>query len=148
VEERLAIATEMLRLAEEAGDRERAHQGHAWRMFALLELGDIPAADVDFEALVRLTDELRQPAHLWYLAVLRAIRALLEGRFEEGERLTRHARALGHQAQQAMAAESFGAQMNALRSAQGRVHELEAGVKRYVEQYPELPWGRIVLSHL
>src|SRR5207248_6928520 len=45
VEERLAVATELTRVAEAAGDRELALQGRLWRLRALLELGDIVAVD-------------------------------------------------------------------------------------------------------
>ncbi len=147
VEERLAIATEMLRLAEEVGDRERAHQGHHWRMFALLELGDIQAVDVEIAAQARLAEELRQPAQLWHTGVVRAMRALLAGRFEQGEQLAQQALALGQTRYPArlviLAAQRFVARRH-----QGRLHEVEAAWKKNVERYPGAAFPRATLALL
>src|SRR4029450_12976974 len=122
-------------LATKSGDREKEHQGHHWRMLALLELGDIPAAEVEIAAQARLAEELRQPAQRWYTGVVRAMRALFEGRFEEGERLAEEALILG-QARYPARLVILGAQRFVSRWQQGRLHELEAAVKRYLERYP------------
>ncbi|MGH7821919.1 MAG: hypothetical protein ACREQ9_19325, partial [Candidatus Binatia bacterium] len=144
VEERLAIATEMLRLAEEAGDTEREHQAHHWRMLSLLELGELAAADVEIEAQVRLAEELRQPAQRWYAGMVRAMRTLLDGRFEEGERLAEEALAIGQKEMPAQA--MFAGQRFVSRWQQGRLHELEAFHKGFVEQYPEALFARANLA--
>jgi tetratricopeptide (TPR) repeat protein len=88
VEERLTIVDEIIRLAEEIGDREREIQGRFYKAFALLELGDAHAVHEELRAMERLADELRQPAQHWYVAILRTILALFEGRFEEAKALT------------------------------------------------------------
>jgi len=141
VEERLALATEMIRLAEESGDREREHQGHHWRMLALMELGDIPAADVEIASQARLAEELRQPAQRWYTGVVRAMRTLFEGNFEEGERLAEEALILG-EARYPARLVILGAQRFVSRWQLGRLHELEAAVKRYLERYPAAHFAR------
>ena len=43
--ERLALATEIVRLAEELNDRELLLTGHQFRITDLLEIGDIGAVD-------------------------------------------------------------------------------------------------------
>jgi DNA-binding SARP family transcriptional activator len=91
VEERLSIVDEIVRLADEIGDREREIQGRFYRAFALLELGDAQAVSEGLRAMERLADELRQPAQQWYVAVLRTILALFEGRFEEARALISNA---------------------------------------------------------
>jgi tetratricopeptide (TPR) repeat protein len=91
VEERLTIVDEIVRLADEIGDREREIQGRFYRAFALLELGDTQAVCEELRAMERLADELRQPAQRWYVAVLRTILALFEGRFEEAKALISNA---------------------------------------------------------
>jgi hypothetical protein len=48
--ERLAIATELVHLAETSGTRELALQARAWRVGDLLELGEIEAVDAEIEA--------------------------------------------------------------------------------------------------
>jgi DNA-binding SARP family transcriptional activator len=91
VEERLTIVDEIVRLADEIGDREREIQGRFYRAFALLELGDRQAVCKELRAMERLADELRQPTQQWYVAVLRTILALFEGRFEEARALISNA---------------------------------------------------------
>ncbi|MEE8346454.1 MAG: AAA family ATPase, partial [Dehalococcoidia bacterium] len=146
VDESLADAIEILRLAEEAGHKTIALDAHSSRIYGLLTLGDINAVDAEIEAYARLAEELRQPAYLWFAALFRTMRALLDGRFEEGERLAMEAFAIGQRAQGPNAAMWFGAQLNSVRSAQGRLGELEAGTKSYVEQYPAIPVWRVVLA--
>jgi tetratricopeptide (TPR) repeat protein len=147
VKDRLAAATEIVQLAEEAGEREKALQGHELRLINLLELGDIPAVDEEIETYARLAEELRQPRYLWYVEMFRAMRALMEGWFEEGEQLAMQALATGQQVQSQTAANYFGAQMFSLRREQGRLQELEAAVKGFVEQYPAVSaWRRGLAS--
>lgn len=90
-EDRLTIVDEIVRLADEIGDREREIQGRFYRAFALLELGETQAVHEELRAMERLADELRQPAQQWYVAVLRTILALFEGRFEEARALISNA---------------------------------------------------------
>ena len=73
VEERVPIVNEILRLADETGDRERAIQGRFYRAIAFLELGQMQELHRELGAMERLADELRQPAQRWYVAALRAI---------------------------------------------------------------------------
>ena len=87
VAERLPIVDEILQLADEVGDRERAIQGHFYRAVSFLELGEMRGVYQQLDAVERLAGELRQPAQRWYVGVLRTILALFEGRFEEAERL-------------------------------------------------------------
>ncbi|PWU24809.1 MAG: hypothetical protein C5B48_04470, partial [Candidatus Rokuibacteriota bacterium] len=85
VEERLTIVDEIVRLADEIGDREREIQGRFYRAFALLELGHTQAVYDELRSMEQLAGELRQPAQQWYVAVLRTILALFAGRLEEAK---------------------------------------------------------------
>ena len=64
-DERLAVATEMLGVAEAAGDAERAIDAHLMLFLVLMDLGRVGEARVRMETVVRLAGELRQPAQLW-----------------------------------------------------------------------------------
>ena len=145
-EERLNLATEMLRLAEETADKARAHQAHRWRMIALLELGEIAAARQEFQAQMRIAAELRQPAQLENASVVAAMLALFEGRFDEAERLARDALANAERAHDWAAAEQFGAQMIALLRERDRLQEIEPMVRAFVEQNPAVAAWRSVLA--
>src|SRR5262249_28134640 len=58
LDERTALAAEMLRVAWETGDREMELDGVAWRAASSLESGDIQATRADIAAHARLTEEL------------------------------------------------------------------------------------------
>ena len=95
VSERVAVAEEMIAVAERAGDREAALQGRNWRVVDLFELGDV---DGWWEQVVdhgRMAEALRLPTYRWYTPLWGAVRAHLEGRRDEAERLREEARALG-----------------------------------------------------
>src|SRR5205085_3592217 len=85
--ERAEAARELVELAGEVGDKELALQGYAWRVQDLLEQGDVEAMDDDVASFTAIADELRQPLFLGYSTMFRAMRALLDGHFEEGEKL-------------------------------------------------------------
>jgi eukaryotic-like serine/threonine-protein kinase len=145
LDERLSISAELVRVAEEAGELERALQGHHYRFVSLMERGDVAEADRELDAQDRLARELRQPAQLWYGAVSRAMRALFDGRFEEGEQLIHEAHNLGGRAQGTDAEVSFRLQLFVLRREQGRLGELEDSLRRSVGEYAWYPMFRALL---
>ena len=146
LENRLAIANELIEVAEAAEDAERAYAGRDSRFIALLESGDLPAAHVDHEAGARLAHQLRQPAQLWDTSVRDAQLALFEGRFEEAERAIVEALEVGLPVQSANAQLAFDLQMYALRREQGRLEEVVEVVEQAVEEYPAYPVWRYVLA--
>jgi len=98
VDRRQAIADELIAVAEQIEDTERAYAGHEYRFHALLEAGDAATAGQAFEAMTRIAEELRQPAQLWFAGVNRAKLALFEGRFDDAAALIREAFELGQHA--------------------------------------------------
>ena len=145
---RLAIAAEMVQLSESTGDLERLFQGHAHRMWTLLELGDLAAVPAEIGITSRISDDLRQPAQLWMVAAGRALCALLEGRFEQAGELTEEAFRLGERTIPWNAAVTRDFQLFALRREQGRLDELEEAVRDAVQAYPTYPVWRCVLADL
>jgi class 3 adenylate cyclase len=136
INEVFASAEEMLRLAEEIGDKEKAHDARYWRLFCLLELGDIQAADAELEALIRLDEEIRQSFYMYVSIGLQAMRALLEGRFADAERLAQQGLAVGQRLQGEDTSGVFGLQMFTIRREQGRLREVEPVVRLFVQQNP------------
>ncbi|MDP9300081.1 MAG: AAA family ATPase [Actinomycetota bacterium] len=147
-EERLAIASEIIQLSDEVGDKERAAQGHDYRFCALMELGDIAAVDAELEVVTRLAEELRQPAQRWIATQTHAMRALLDGRFEEAEELIHEALEVGRGAQGWDAGVTFTLQMFVLCREQGRLQEIEATIRHAVDEYPTRPMFRCLLASL
>lgn len=144
--QRLPLATEMIALAEQAGDGERAVIGRFWRLSDLLELGDMPAVDAQIEDCARQADALRQPVYRWYAALARAMRAMLDGRFDEAERLAGEALAMGQRSHGAIALQSYGGQLLVIRREQGRLAELEPVLQAMVAQSPTAPAWRSALG--
>ncbi len=98
LDERLALAEEMVALAEAHGDREGALQGRNWRVLDVLERGDIAAARREIGEHGRLADELRLPGYQWWAPMWSAMLAFLEGRLDEAQRLRAEAVEIGHRA--------------------------------------------------
>jgi eukaryotic-like serine/threonine-protein kinase len=140
---RLSIANELIKLGERSDDRETIVRGHAYRLWALLELGDIPAVDRELELFARLADELRMPEHTWHTFALRGMRALLDGDIEEAERLAFEARRAGDRAEQPLAQQYHGIQMIQIRSMQDRADELLPAVRELAERFPGIPAWRV-----
>ncbi len=90
-----ALNLEAERLAMELGDRERLLRTHGRLAVAHLALGAVDAADARIAAFETLASELKAPWMGWRGPMLRAVRATMEGRFDEAERLADEARRQG-----------------------------------------------------
>jgi tetratricopeptide (TPR) repeat protein len=148
IDERLAIAGELIRVATAAGDKERVFQGHHYRWIALLEKGDMPATYAELEAQTHLAEELRQPAQLAYVSACRGTLAALEGKLEEAEELARQTFDLARGAYGSMADVWHAIQLYAVRRAQGRLDEVEELVARSAEEFPTYGVFRCILAHV
>jgi DNA-binding winged helix-turn-helix (wHTH) protein/tetratricopeptide (TPR) repeat protein len=147
-ENRLAATAELLRLAEQLGNREMAMTGHFWRVVELLEQGDLPGVDREMAAYIQLAEDLRDPFYLWLARVHRAMRALLDGRFEAAGQLAAEALAVGQRLDQQDAAFLFEVQTAMLRFEEGRLEEIDGALKEFVERYPSIPTWRCARAEL
>ncbi|UGS34019.1 AfsR/SARP family transcriptional regulator [Capillimicrobium parvum] len=138
----------LVSLGRDIGDTEVVFAGHDHRFHLFMQLGDRAAADVEFEALSALADEMRQPAQRWHVSTEHASLALLEGRFEDAERLIEETLARGRLAVSWNAAVSQKLQLFVLRRAQGRLAEVEESMTRSLYEYPTLLRFRCALAHL
>lgn len=147
VEERLALATEVVRLANDAGDLGVALEGQSWKILALLELGDVESVDREIDRYALQGAQVRLPRNQWYLSLVRSARAFLAGQFAEGERLATEAAAVrGEGGELANAIMFFGAQLFTLRREQGRLGELEPALTGFAAQFATLPIWRCSLA--
>jgi predicted ATPase len=143
----LETCTEMVELATELGDRESLAFAHSFRVISQLFHGRIDEFDRDMEIHTKLAEQTRQPLRLWLGTVHEGMRATLEGRFEEGERLAQEALSIGQPVEGQNAVTVFGVQNFQLRWATGSgFEELEPAVRLFVEQYPALPAWRASLA--
>jgi tetratricopeptide (TPR) repeat protein len=147
-EEQLAIAEELVELADSIGDRDREVEGHLLRVKTLICLGRMSEAVSAMDLSARLAEELRQPSQQWHAAVDRATLALFEGRFEVAETLIPEVFRLGKRAVAMDAEVTHRLQTFALSRERGRLREIEETIRRSVEDYPWYPMFRCVLAGL
>jgi DNA-binding SARP family transcriptional activator len=146
--EEVGLASELVELATEAGDLERASEGYEYRVAALIELGDLAGAKADLAAMAKLAEELRQPSQDWSAAVYSGLVALLEGKLAEAERSIANARSFGERGVSWNAALSHGMQLYMLRREQGRLDEVEDLVRRSVDEFPRYPIYRCAFAQV
>ena len=144
----IEVGEELIALGEQIGDKEKVFAGHHNRLNCLWALCDRAAIDVGVAALGELADELRQPGHHWDVGTCRTMVALMDGRFDDAERLIAETLALGERAESWNAAVSHRLALFALRRAQGRLAEIEDLMRRSVHEYPSLPRFPCALAHL
>jgi tetratricopeptide (TPR) repeat protein len=141
--ERLAHSEEMLRVAKETVNPQIEFLAHNARFHCFLELCDRRGMDAERQAMTELAERLRQPFYRWHTVSLRALSAILDGRFAEAERLSHEALELGRLRQSEYATYVCrDAQMLALRWAQGRLPELWPEISDHQDRYPWIPRWR------
>lgn len=124
-EQRLADATQCLQLALEANDLEVAVSARRWRFTDLLEDGDAAMAERELDAHDALAQRLRQPFLLGLTTQFRALWAIMQGRFADGETLAIEARTLAERAGNPLAPLVYGHQMLPVWLEQRRDGELD-----------------------
>ena len=138
-------AEEMLALGTSLGDREIQLKAYAWLITDALETDAIEVVDGYVAEHARLAAELHQPYHLWYTEVTRAMRAHLDGRFDDMAQAAQKAFAHGQQPHGANAEQTHLVHMFILHLELGRIGELIDQLTGYVAQSP-LPAWRAALS--
>jgi eukaryotic-like serine/threonine-protein kinase len=144
-EQRIANVEELLAAARRAGDRDSEVRGLAFRLTALLQLGETTAADrtqAEYEALAA---QLGEPRHLWHVPITRATRALLRGEFDRAEELSAEGLRLGRLAEEPLSEQFHAIQMSQLHTFRGTVEEMLPEVRRMVARYPAIPAWRLTL---
>jgi len=137
LDERFAALDEIIELARHSGLRGLQLDAHDERAWARLERGDTDGAQLEVQSVVRLVEELRQPAERRTLAAWRMQRLDDDGRFEEARRVFEEAQAAapwkrsGDRLDQGSAIRDF---MVAL--FMGRSHEIIPGLEAYAEKFP------------
>lgn len=146
--ERLELIDELGTLVTHPREAELSLLHRVFHITALLEDGQIHAVDQEIDSFSRLAAELRQPHSLWYADLYRAMRALMEGRFEEAEGLAIRFAAAGGKAQDLNALQSLGAQIAIVRWEQGRGSEMQESIRQYAMRHPAVSAWRACLAYL
>jgi hypothetical protein len=145
LDEREQLAAEILRLGEQLNDRDIRLEAYAWLITDALERGRIDTVNAHIDAHTALAEELHQPYHLWYSRVEAAMRAHLEGRYEDMERLIAEAWAFGEKSHGSNALQCLHVQTLLLKSERGEVPPLVDPLAEFVEHSPLWAW-RVALA--
>jgi DNA-binding winged helix-turn-helix (wHTH) protein len=138
--DRTATSSELLEIASHNGFRNWLYHGHHRHLLDSLESADGAAARRDLDAMDRLSAELRFPG--FGSPPGGALRALLDGRLEDAERMARERFELIQRAGFSNAAMFYAIQLAGVRREQGRLGELEPGLRALAGQLPNMPtWG-------
>jgi hypothetical protein len=122
---RLAILREAIAAAEREGDFAIACEARANAVNDALELGELSEADAILAIAEEIAERLRLPRWKWRLAILRAVRAMLDGDLAEAEARSERAAAMaGLGVRPSDAAGFHAAVLFGVRRAQGRLGEL------------------------
>ncbi len=150
LEERLRVSAEVLDLAARIGHVELGVQGLHWRIYDLFELGDADAAIEEHGKLSALAAELRQPLLRSLAACWQAAREQMAGHWQEAERLSDQALALGHRAHAADTDSLHGAQALVRSRDTGRLPELLEHIAVVGARYRSIPaWpAALACAHL
>lgn len=148
VEERLAAAREMVELAARCNNAEFAMIGHGWTIAESLALGDVHQARIAIAAFSDLATSSRHPYFDWWLAAIRTMEAILEGRLAEAESLAEACFARGQRTVAVDATHVFAGHRYGLCMEGERHDELEPIVHTVVAQFPNIPSGHAALALL
>jgi DNA-binding SARP family transcriptional activator/tetratricopeptide (TPR) repeat protein len=132
--ELLALADDIICHAEASAELELALQGHSWRVVDLLELGRVEDIDDEIAVCASLADRLAQPFYRSWVAGLHPMRALMQGRFDEAERLAATALAAAESAGNWNGITSSRVQLEWCWKDVGRAAQRVAEVERFVQE--------------
>ena len=141
----LPLSEEVLELCRRVPDSEIELQARNWRITTLLERGELAAVDEEMARVERMAADLRQPRAVAWLPLHAGIRAVAEGRFEEGEQRAFEALGLAAQLPGFMSAVAGTAQLLAIRLLQGRLPEVGEQARAFAAASPELVATRCVV---
>ena len=144
IDQRLADTREMIEIADQAGERDFALEARFFRVADLIEAGDIVGADVAQRQYLTLEAELRDRFKRGLL--LEGMRALMDGRLEESQRLAQQAFAAGEQSGRPLTPNSFLIQHGMTLWERGRFGELEPALRGFIAHNPLIVFARCALQ--
>jgi DNA-binding winged helix-turn-helix (wHTH) protein/tetratricopeptide (TPR) repeat protein len=144
--QRLRISERMAELAAGSNAGDVQALGLQEQALDHLELGDITKLDQALHRYVEVVEELGQPFFLWMSGALRGMRALLDGRLLEAERLAQETLDLGQSFSTPNAFSVFAVQLFCVRQEQGRLHELESVLHHVIDERQVFPGLRAGLA--
>ncbi len=151
LDERIAVSEEVVWLGRRSGHHELEAHGLGWLVADRLEAGDVSATDRALAQHAVLASRLRQRLLLRDVELWRAMRAMLDGRFDDAHVMIERARDMGEAAGDPAVEPTYWVQRYWLGCEQGRRDELDALVEpcaRFARLYKHVPAWRAALALL
>ncbi|MEA2901465.1 MAG: hypothetical protein QOH36_1352 [Actinomycetota bacterium] len=98
IDERLKASEQIVGIAQATDDGDLAMEGYAWRIADRLELGRLSQADEDIAAFANLASSIGDPIYRRDAAAYAAMRAIMEGRWDDARSALLDVRALAERA--------------------------------------------------
>ena len=148
IDQSLAAALELTRVASAIGDRQLELEARSWTLDHLVELGLADRARRELEDVRELAETLDDRFSKWLLTAVLGRDAQIKGHLDEFEALALQGFELGFESSNRSAAQIFGGQMVALRREQGRLAEVVEGAEALTAQYPAIAGWRCALAEM
>ncbi len=145
IEDRLHVVAELKDIVERTSDPELDLCSQYLPVADHLELGDLDAADAAMSSCEPMIARTHQPLLRLLPAQHLAMRAILTGRLDEGERLANTTLELARDGGYHYA-RTFGSLLFELRWLQGRLAELEDRLSRYADRQPDFTGWRAAVA--
>ncbi len=148
IDETLAVADELRRLAEASDDDERLMAARFFRFLVFLTRCQTSDAEVELAAVASTAQRLHQPAQLCQTTASTAMLALARGDFRQGELLAEEAFRHGEHSTPEIAVPAMQLHAYALGVATGELEELEPKLGAMAGRFPARPFLRCALVHV
>ncbi len=135
---RWQITSELEQRRQDLKDPELQMLSELFSVTCLIERGEVNEFDRRVSAFGRLADDLRQPEAIWYALLLRAMREILAGRFEQGEVISRQFAEVGERLGDANIFHSRMAHRLVLAWERGQSGDIVEIARVATERYPEI----------
>ena len=136
VDERLEVAAELRRVAEQTGDPELELEGAGWTVVDLLELGDVEGADIQIAAASSSPTRCSGRSGCGGRRCCAARARSSSGDFDAAERLADETLEVGRAARPRTPLNAYAQAMFNIRREQGRLAEVEPAVRRLHRALP------------
>lgn len=144
VEERIALSSEHVALAERLGESVDAWRGSMRLVFDHFERDDVARAKLAIETATRHAERLGHPHYRWPVVGFRAMAAVREGRFAVARQLLDEARALARSARDPNGERSLLIHELLRLRLEGRWSEERARIGELVERFRGLTSGELI----
>jgi class 3 adenylate cyclase/tetratricopeptide (TPR) repeat protein len=134
IEERGEQVHEFIELAHKVNDPDYLGRALSVDIYFAAEVADRRRLDRAIRVYKEFSETNRALAHQWVVRNGEAMRAILDGNFEQAEALSEAGRLLGEATQSESVDGVFGMQMFSIRREQGRLAEVAPIIKRFIEE--------------